>query len=315
MNPYDQAARFAVKLLDALGFLMWLFRASFENWRWTGWLDTQNVAFPGEPERRCDTVAIFERVHGDAPPVAAVIEFMTRPRAESRARLTEYSLRVHREVPHHVGPYVAFEVVTALIHLTGSEPESSWGMKPDGFEGLGLWTTSRVLTFADVDARALLAEIDRGETSMALLAWGPLLKSADDPAMVAEWKRLALREPDERKRREYGGLAKVFANLVGRQNVWFPLLEGMNVEESQVVKEWQREAVVAALREKAIRVLQTKFPGPIPAELETAINTQKDLPTISHWFDQALEAKSLDEVRAAFGLPTAVPRKTPKRRR
>jgi hypothetical protein len=178
-----------------------------------------------------------------------------------------------------------------------------------------LWTKSRVLTFADVDARALFAEIDRGETARALLAWGPLLKGGAEPEVVAEWKRPVPREPDERKRREYAGLAKVFADLTKRQRVWTPELEGLNVEESSVLREWADQGAVKALREKSLRLLESKFPGAVLTDLETALNMQKDAAIMSAWFDRALEANSLDEVRAAFGLSGAAPKKAPKRRR
>ncbi len=238
MNSFDQAARYAARNLDAAGFLAWLFRSAMVAWRWAGWVDTQNVAFPGEPDRRCDTVAHFERRRGDAAPVAAVVEFMTTPRGEVYPRLAEYALRVHREVPYHTRPLVAYRVVTALIYLTGPVPDAEWSMAPDEFGELGLWTKSRVLTFAETDARVLFAEIERGEISRALLAWGPLLKGAEEPEVAAEWKRLVLREPNEQKRREYGGLAKVFAGLTKRLQAWSPILEGLNVEESEVVMEW-----------------------------------------------------------------------------
>jgi hypothetical protein len=315
MNSFDQAARYGARNLDASGFFAWLFRAATGSWRWAGWVDTQNVAFPGEPDRRCDTVARFESRRCATAPVAAVVEFMTTPRAEVYPRLAEYALRVHREVPFHSRPLVAYRVVTALIHLTGPGPDAEWSMAPDDFGELGLWTKSRVLTFADVEAGALFDEIERGTTSRALLAGGPLLKGAEAPEVVAEWQRLVLREPNERKRRDLGGLAKVFARLTERQDVWFPFLEGMNVEESSVLKEWADQGAVKALREKVLLVLRNKFPGELSPDLETILNRQSDAAVMSQWFDRAFDAQTLDEVRAAFGLSGSSPKKTPKRRR
>jgi hypothetical protein len=314
MNTFDQAARYAARNLDAAGFLVWLFRVAAALWRWSGWVDTQQVAFPGEPDRRCDTVARFERRRGDQPPVAAVVEFMTRPSADIYPRLAEYALRVHREVPFHKRPRVAYRVVTALVHLTGPAPNPDWSLEANDFGDLGLWIKCRALTFADVEAGALFAEIESGATSRALLAWGPLLKGADDPAVVAEWKRLALREPDQRRRRDYGGLAKVFSRLAKREEVWSPYLEGMNVEESSVLREWADSGAVKALREKVMLVLRDRFPGAVPSDLESALNRQRDAAVMSQWFDQAFRAKTLDEVRSAFGLSGAAAKKTPKRR-
>jgi hypothetical protein len=48
MNDFDQASRYAARLLDPAGFLLWLLGAPyFPAWRWTGWLDTQTLALPG----------------------------------------------------------------------------------------------------------------------------------------------------------------------------------------------------------------------------------------------------------------------------
>jgi hypothetical protein len=319
MNTFDQAARYAARNLDAAGFLAWLFSAAAALWRWTGWVDTQNIAFPGEPDRRSDTVARFERRRGDAPPVAAVVEFMTAPRAEVYPRLAEYALRVHREVPFHKRPHVAYRVVTALIHLTGPAPNAAWNMAPDEFGDLGLWTRSRVFTFADVDARALFAEIARGDTSPALLAWVPLMKGADDVAVVTEWKRLVLAERDERKRRDYGGLAKVFAELTRRERVWLPGLEGLNVEESKLLKgrydQGRKEGELRMLRGNLVRVLEVRFSGTVPTDCKAALDAQTEPDVLNRWFDHALQARTLDEVREAFGLTGGAPRKTPKRRR
>jgi hypothetical protein len=41
MNPFDQAARYAARRLDAEGFLRWLLPEVFGPWRWLGWLETQ----------------------------------------------------------------------------------------------------------------------------------------------------------------------------------------------------------------------------------------------------------------------------------
>ena len=86
MNDYDQAARYAARRVDDEGFLRWALGSEvFAAWRWAGWLDTQSVPFPGEPDARCDTVAAFERQAGDSPPCAAVVEFVSEPGATSRS--------------------------------------------------------------------------------------------------------------------------------------------------------------------------------------------------------------------------------------
>src|SRR5262245_18399036 len=101
MNDYDITSRFAFRQVDAAGMVRWhLGEAAWSAWRWTGWLDSQAVPFPGEPDRRMDTVAKFERVAGDAPPLAVVLELLTRPTGDVTQRLAVYSLRVTRELPY-----------------------------------------------------------------------------------------------------------------------------------------------------------------------------------------------------------------------
>jgi hypothetical protein len=61
-TDFDKGARYAARRLDAEGFLRWLMGEKFWSaWEWKDWLDTQAVPFPGEPDRRMDTVAAFER--------------------------------------------------------------------------------------------------------------------------------------------------------------------------------------------------------------------------------------------------------------
>jgi hypothetical protein len=55
-NRFDQACRYLAKL-DPVGLLCWLLRKSPPELRFRAWLDTRTLAFPGDPERTCDTVA------------------------------------------------------------------------------------------------------------------------------------------------------------------------------------------------------------------------------------------------------------------
>jgi hypothetical protein len=50
-------------------------------------------------------------------------------------------------------------------------------------------------------------------------------------------------------------------------------------------------------------VLEIRFPGGLPADLAAAVRAQADLAVLDRWFDQALTAPTLAEVRTALGLP------------
>jgi hypothetical protein len=302
MSDFDTAARFAGKQLDPEGFLGWLLPGVFSAWRWAGWLDARAVSFPGEPARQADLMAVFTRRAGDAPPAAVVIEFQTRPQGDMLERLAEYVLRLRRELPYQRDPRVSYEVVGVLLNLTGPAQAEVWEMAPPDFADLGLRFRAGVRTLRDVDAAQLLSAIAQGQVARCLLPWTPLMRGADQPAVVDEWKRLASEEAQPRQQAVYGALAKVFADLAGRLGVWGTGLEGWNVEISQVVEQWRAEGRVEALQAKLLRVLEVRFPAAVPAELVAAVNAQKDPATLDAWFDRALTAGTLDEVRSAFGL-------------
>jgi hypothetical protein len=306
-NPFDQASRYAARQLDEAGFINWLFLASLRQWRWKGWLETESIPFPGEPERRCDTVAVFERIAGGAPPVAAVIEFQTRPQGDMLERVAEYALRVRREKPYQRDPLVRYDVIGVVLNLTGPPQAQEWSMAPPDFGGAGLHVKVRVLTLREVDAGAVLAAVAAGQVSWAMLAWVPLMRGGGDPAVIGEWRRLAGQVANPRRRGDLGGLAEVFAELAGCLEVWRTGLEGWDVEVSQVVLEWQEKARLAgraeASRENLLQLVQAKFPGESLADIEAAVAAQKDLAVLGRWFKAALAAKTLAEVRAAFGLP------------
>lgn len=309
MNPFDQAARYAAKQLDAEGFLRWLLPEAFMAWQWDGWLDTQAISFPGEPERRSDTVATFARLSADAPPVAVVLEFQSRPLGPMLERLAEYALRIRRETPLQREPRVPYAVVAVLLNLTGPAQADVWTMTPPDFGNLGLQLRVRVRTLREEEASQLLTAIEQGSAARGLLPWLPLMRGADQAEILEEWKRLASREDDPRKRGDYGGLARVFAELSGRSEMWTNGLEGWNVEVSQVVLEWQAQARAEAraemlelLRRKLLALMRTKSQTELPAELIAVVQRQTDPAVIDRWFDNALVATSMEELRSDFGL-------------
>jgi hypothetical protein len=207
-------------------------------------------------------------------------------------------------------PLVRYEVVGVLFNLTGSAQADTWQMQPADLGGVGLRLQARVRTLAQEDAMALLAEVAQGQQSPCVLPWIPLLAGGGEEATVAEWKRLAEQEGDRHRRASYGGLALVFAGLAGCAAVWRQGLEGWNVEESQIVLEWQAKARaegeargrLEVLRSKLLQVVRLRLKIEPPAEIVTAVQAQNDPQVLSRWFDQTLLATSLEEVQTALGL-------------
>ncbi len=303
MTDFDKGARFGARRLHAEGFLRWLLRENFwAAWRWRDWLDTQAVPFPGEADRRLDTVAAFDRRAGDRPPLAVVVEFMTQPRRIVLERLAEYTLRLRREYPYSTDPHVPYAVIGVLVNLSGSMDSDEWSMEPDDCDEVGLWSKAGLRNLSAMDAATELARIASGTTAKCVLPWIALMRGAGEQAIRTEWKRLAETEPDAEKRRDYAGLAKVFADLAGHLPLWETLLEGWNVERSKVTLEWEARAELRATRANLLRFLRGKFGTPVPADLDQAVQTQTDLAILNDWVEHVGGAADISKVRSAFGL-------------
>jgi hypothetical protein len=298
MSHFDQGARYVTRRLDVPAPLRWLVREKvWSAWRWRGWLDTQAVPFPGERDRRCDTVAWFDRPKGDAPPLAIVIEFMSRPRSEVLERLSEYALSVRREVPLQRDPLVKFDVIGILVNLTGEMASGAWGMSPPDTDGLGLSDRVALRNLSTMPAADLLAAVREKRLPPSVLAWLPLLAGADDPEVAREWGRLAAGEKDERRRADLGGLAGVFAELADRRPIWKPVLEGWNVERSVFVEEMERRGELRNARTFVELVLRTRLRQHLPPDLLEVIQRQMDQDTLHRWLTEASTIDTLEQAR------------------
>jgi hypothetical protein len=63
-----------------------------------------------------------------------------------------------------------------------------------------------------------------------------------------------------------------------------------------------RAEMLGLPREKLVRVPRTRFQTEPPAELVTVVQERIDPVLLGQWFDRALDASSLEEVRAGLGL-------------
>ncbi|HYT93664.1 MAG TPA: hypothetical protein VEL76_33405, partial [Gemmataceae bacterium] len=116
MNDFDRAARHAVKLRPGV-IIPWLF-PRLRQLHFARWHDSQSAPRPGEPERRCDTLAELLDPQGTSAPWTAVIELFTEADADALDRGVEYVGRFRRELRH--GPYGQdrYRFALALIFLT-----------------------------------------------------------------------------------------------------------------------------------------------------------------------------------------------------
>jgi hypothetical protein len=299
-NHFDQAARYAVRHLDAVEFFRWVLEdANFATaWRWHKWLDTQAVPFPGEPDRRCDTVAAFERVAGDHPPLAVIIEFMSRTRLVSLRRLAQYGFQVAEDCPYQTDPRVEYDFIGVVVNLTGGAQGGTLTIAPPDVGNLGLLGSFGARTLAQRDAEAQLTDIAGGKQGRSILVWLPLMLGANTADFVRRWRTEVERVEDARKRGIIVGLALVFAELADRRAVWQRGVEGMNVERSQVVTEWEQRGELRGRKASLLDVLETKWGQNIPEDVLQAVETQEDVTTIKEWTAAAVTSGSLDDFRS-----------------
>jgi hypothetical protein len=305
MNPFDQSARFVAKA-DPAGLLRWLVPGLPVSLAFRGWLDTRTLPFPGEPDRVCDTVAELVDPADPSTRWALATEFQAEPDAQILDRLLEYLARLRRELRHGPRRRDKFRVAAALVQMTGRRPLDTLDMTLPGESSVGLRLAVAVKNLRDEEAAATLAEIDGGRASRWLLPWIPLMKGGGKPTMIEEWKRIASAEPDRKARADYAALALNFADLTRHLDRWKKALEGWNMRESTVVNEWKAEGkaegAIQTRRDDILRLLELKFPGQVPDEWMTAVESQADSKELSRWFDAVAVASSLAEFRTASGI-------------
>jgi len=300
-NDFDQASRYVARHFDVAGFFHWLLGDTFVGaWKFIDWLDTQAVPFPGEPDRRSDTVAAFQRRRGAHAPLAVVVEFMSQTRRATLRRLTQYGLQLQEDCPYQLDPRVEYDFVGVVVNLTGGEQEETLTIAPPKVGKLGLRVRFAVRTLASMSAIVALDRVATGEQSRAILVWCPLMSDADTEDLVNRWRAEVERETNAELRVKVVVLAQVFADLGKRGPLWRRVLEGMNVERSAFVMEWENRGAMKATRNNLCAVLRARLKKNIPEDVQRRIEAEEDLPTLSAWLDAAVTSDDLPSVLASL---------------
>jgi hypothetical protein len=300
MAELDQTARFALKIAPA-ETVRWLLPTLKPDLVFTRWLDTETIAFPGEPGRRCDTVAELVSRSGQSPPWALALEVEARPRATIVDRLLEYQSRLLRKLRHGPRRRDRYLVAGVVLFLTGRKHDLGLDMKLPGTElGMSWKAGSRCLAIRK--AAVTLGRIGRGQLGRSVLPWVPLMQGAGEPAVVQEWLRLAGQEPDRERQRDYAGLALVFAERAGCLPAWKQSLERVDMWESQVIREWKNkgrdEGRLETRQDVLLRALRVRFRAEVPEDLAQQVRQTTDPEVLTRWFDAALVAQSLEAFRS-----------------
>jgi hypothetical protein len=295
-NDFDRAARYAVKGAAAATF-HWVFPGLTRTHPFKRWLDSQSAPRPGEPDRRCDTIAELVDDEGASPPWAAVLELFAGPDADAIDRTLEYLGRFRRELLHSPHGHDRYPFTAALVFLTEAPGTKALDMMPPGEVGLSLVFRPRVLVLPDEDAVALLKAIEDNPELSGLLAWPPLMKGGERDEVIAAWRALAEQVPEER-RRTLGTVALIFADLAGRKPEWQKGLEGMGVNESSVLREVRQAEAVKNYRDILLRWLRLRAKGELSPVLRKRVEAQNNLTELSRWVDLAMEAESIEAFEA-----------------
>jgi len=301
----DQTARYVLKMAPAEA-VRWLLPDLDPDLVFARWLDTETIAFPGEPGRRCDTVAELVSRGGRSAPWALVLEAEARPRSTILDRVLEYEARLLRKLRHGPHRRDRYLVAAAVIFLRGGRKDLKLQMRLPGTD-VELAATLRPMSLARESAAATLERIGRGELGRSILPWVPLMAGGDEATVVAEWVRLASDEPDVQRRADYPGLALVFADGAGRLPIWKQTLEGFDMWQSEVIREWKTAGRLDAQRNDLLLVLRERFQTEVPADLVQKIQQTLDLSVLTSWLSAALKVPSLDAFRSAMqpGSPPA----------
>jgi hypothetical protein len=299
VNVFDRAARYTMKL-DPPGLFAWLLAGSGPRLVFARWLDTQTIPFPGDPDRRCDTVSELVALDGSEPPWALVCESQTEPDSDLQDRLLEYLARVRGELRHGPHGRDRYQVGAAVLSLTGTAPTDTIDMNLPGGVGVEFHWRFATAPLAENDAAEILRRIRDGQESLCLLPWIPLMRGGDQPETIVQWKELANRETVTRRKADYGGLAKIFADLTDNAQLWRKNLEDWAMRESLAVKEWIAQGRTTGFQDALLHLLKKRLPEGVPSELVDAVQNQTDHAILDQWIDAVIDAASSEEIRRVF---------------
>ncbi|MGL4552483.1 MAG: hypothetical protein ACRC33_15020 [Gemmataceae bacterium] len=251
-NRFDQAARYVARY-DPQGFLGWLIDGFAGALHFARWLDTRTAPPPGQADQTADRVALLRELVAVVPPWLLLLEFQTEPDPAMFGRLLRELGRLWDDHRPDDTPSSRYQVAAAVVNLTGtsrSVPASrSHALPVPGRYGLTLTVCERYL--GEESAAEALDGVAAGAVTRGVLPLIPLMLGGGEAGTMERWKELAGREPESRRRGELGMLTLVMAELGGAVDEWKRALEGWNVRESKVWREFQEMAKAEARAEIA----------------------------------------------------------------
>jgi hypothetical protein len=299
MGVFDQAARYAAQA-EPEAVLSRLLSGTGATLPLREWLDTRTTPRPGERDLTADLVAALVNESLPNQPWLLVFEFQAQHDPDKLDATLAEAARLRIQVRHGEDRRGKYNVCPALVYLRGRcVPDMLDMTLPDGH---GTRHAPLVWNIEADSAEAALAAVAAGQATRGLLFWIPLMQGGGEVATIARWREMASAVPDVRARGDLVRIALVFAELVGCLPAWQKGLEGWDMTESMLVNRWteeaRREARLLTRREDVLEVVQTRFPGAIPAEIVDLIRRQESEELLKEWFQAALKAPSAEEFLA-----------------
>ncbi len=260
------------------------------------WLDTRTIPLPGGPDRTADLVAAVDDPTGQ--PSLMVFEFQSRHDPDKLDVTLEEAGILRGHARHGAGRKGKYKVLTTLVYLAGRCPEEVLDMTLPG--GFGTRHAPLIWNVGEDVASTTVETVASGQASWGMLFWVPLMIGGKDATIISRWREVVTEVvPDRRVCGNVGGIALVFAELVGRRVEWNRGLEGFEMTESQVVNDWisQGEArgKLTERREKLLKLLSKRFPAAVPDDVVRLVNEQESLDILDQWFDAAAEAYTFQQ--------------------
>jgi hypothetical protein len=236
-NDFDEMCRFLCKRVPA-ALLLWLLRLTDDELGFVGWLDTQNLPYPGHPERRCDTVAHCLSRREFGRPWAILNEFQTIPDFDMPLRIGSYLCALGQTLRPTNLPGDRFALAAVLVHLTGTPRpvhQSEWPALESAFT-----IKPRVVNLAELSALDILAEVAAGQAPFEVLGWVPLMVGGNLATIIEPWKQVANAAP-EKLRSDLADAARLFGELTQCRPLWVSGLKEWSKMRSQQANEWRQE--------------------------------------------------------------------------
>jgi hypothetical protein len=126
--------------------------------------------------------------------------------------------------------------------------------------------------------------------------------------IIKQWMVLANQETDTRRKSNFG-LARTFAELTDRSDVWNKALEGYDMRQSTSVNEWKAEGRAEGIAQgkaegiaESVRVVLEERFGVLPTDLAKALGASGDVKALDQWRKLSVKAATLEQFRQDAGI-------------